>query len=133
MGREWASASGTLPSRSRHRRPFRPVLVAVLLPFALATVAAACAPPPPVCPPSIREAQRDAFVRNGGEWNDQVAWLFGWFWSEPSNCVEPEPEPEQPTPVVPEAPLAVLLPVGASVIGAGALVWTRRRRSVSAA
>lgn len=129
MGRERASNTGIVPSRSRSRRPFRPVLVALLLSFVLATVGAACAPPPPVCPPSIRQAQQEAFVRNGGEWNDQVAWLFGWYWSEPSNCVEPEPEPEEPTPVVPEAPLAVLLPAGAVTIGAGALVWTRRRRA----
>ena len=101
----------------------------VLLLLMLVGLSTACAPPPPVCPPSVRLAQQESFVRLGGEWNDQVAWLFGWYWAEPSNCVEPDPDPEEPTPVVPEAPFAVLLPVGAVAVGAGALVWTRRRRT----
>lgn len=99
-------------------------------------IVTSCAPPPPVCPPSIRLAQKDAFVRGGGTWDEGAQWLFGWHWSNPDNCTEPgggEPiDPETPEPVVPEAPLAVMLPLGAAAVGAGAAAWNRRRRFAGA-
>ena len=92
----------------------------------LVGLASSCAPPPPVCRPEERQAQKDAFIRNGGEWNAQVEWLAAWLWSDPANCRLPD---SGPPPVVPEAPAAILLPAGALVVGGGALFWTRRRRS----
>lgn len=90
-------------------------------------LAAGCAPPPPVCSTEIRAAQQEKFIEQWGTWGPAQQWLAGWYWSDPANCVEPEPDPETPPPVVPEAPLVVLLPLGAAVLGAGALVVTRRR------
>ena len=124
----------TVESTRRSRRSRRgPVVAAAAAAVVTAGFVSGCAPPPPVCPPSIRAAQKDAFVKGGGTWDDGAQWLFGWHWSNPDNCTDPgggghPVDPEEPEPVVPEAPLAVMLPVGAALVGGGALVWNRRRR-----
>ena len=112
----------------RAARRVRCVSVAGALVLLGATaIASSCAPPPPVCSVEVREAQKARFIETWGTWGPPQHWMAGWYWSNPANCVPPDPDPETPPPVVPESPLVVLLPLGAAAMGAGALVVTRRR------
>jgi hypothetical protein len=112
------------PRRAVRRIRATPVVAAVVL-LGAAAAATSCAPPPPVCSVEVREAQKERFIETWGAWGPPQQWMAGWYWSNPANCVEPDPE--TPPPVVPESPLVVLLPLGAVAMGAGALVVTRRR------
>ena len=111
------------------RGRLRSLAAAVAVAGLVAVIAASCAPPPPACPPEAQRLQPAAVIlgiTDGNPFQSLFSWLASWWWSNPENC--PPPDPEGPPAVVPEAPLAVLLP-GVALLSAGlGLIVVRRRR-----
>lgn len=119
-------STGSMPGCNGTRRSW---VGAFALVAVLAIVGAACAAPPPACPPEAQRTMPAAALLGvtGGDPSASVfAWLASWWWANPQNC--PPPDPVGPPAVVPEAPLAVLLPAVALLSAGVGLIVVRRRR-----
>lgn len=100
----------------------------VLVLLGAAGLAAACTAPPATCPPAGAQQQVSFPDLTGANpWQSLFDWLAHWWWLSPRNCGGSHPE--QPPSVVPESPVAVLVPLAAVVTAGFGLVVVRSRRA----
>ncbi len=95
----------------------------------LVGLASACtAPPPLTCSPTGQPPAAPIFDAQH-PLQSLFEWLARWWWLSNHNCHPTDPD--QPPAVVPESPVAVLVPLAAIATGGLGLVIVRSRRTAA--